>query len=83
MREEITEPKHWRSRNAAGQSWSVRRRDGSLSTAAVDAVFDAEQPLAVSPSEPQTYPELVARIHEQLATLEAQRVQLQQLLDQT
>jgi hypothetical protein len=83
MREEISEPKHWRTRTAPSQSWSVRRRDAALSTEAVDAVFDAEQPLPTSElAEPTTYPELVSRIHEQLAVLEAQRVQLQLLLSQ-
>ena len=89
MREEITEPQQWRKQPAASPSWSVRRRSSGmpLPAAVVDAAFNDESPLEVSrradPPEPATYPELVARIHEQLAGLEAQRAQLQKLLDET
>ena len=88
MREEISEPQQWRARPSASQSWAVRRRADAVPLPAevVDAAFNDDLPLAVShrtePSEPATYPELVARIHEQLALLEAQRVQLQKLLSQ-
>jgi hypothetical protein len=84
MRDEITEPKHWMS-DPSAQSYSARRRAAGIPLPAevVDAAFDEDAPLAVSPDdEPRTYPELVARIHVQLAVLEAQRVQLQKLLSQ-
>lgn len=86
MREEITEPQHWRSRPANSRRWLESRRTDvvPLPVEAVDAVFDSDQRLAVSqsPAEPATYLELVERIHEQLAVLEAQRVQLKLLLSQ-
>jgi hypothetical protein len=57
-----------------------------LPAAVVDAAFNDEAPLTslhrADPPEPATYPELVARIHEQLALLEAQRMKLQKLLSE-
>lgn len=84
MRDEIIEPKHWNS-DPGVPSYSARRRAAGIPLPAeiVDAAFDEGAPVAVSPpDEPTSYPELVARIHEQLALLEAQREQLQKLLRQ-
>ena len=88
MREEISEPQQWRARPCASQSWAVRRRDAAIPLPAevVDAAFNDDESLAVSHEaverDTKSYPGLVARIHEQLALLEAQRVQLQKLLSQ-
>lgn len=88
MREELTEPQQWRKQPGASPSWSVRRRSAGmpLPAAVVDAAFNDDSPLEVSrradPPEPVTYPELVERVHEQLALLEAQRTQLQKLLSE-
>jgi hypothetical protein len=89
MREEITEPQHWRTRPIESPSCSLRRRTAGMPLPAevVDAAFNDDQPLTFShradPPEPATYPELVQRIHEQLALLEAQRSQLQKLLSES
>ena len=86
MREEITEPQHWRKKSVASTGRSNRR--GSTKTLPADAVDAA---LADEPAvegtrtdlpavDAQTYPELMAALSEQLANLEKQNEQLQKLL---
>ena len=60
MREEISEPQHWRSRPSTNPSWSTRRRAATmplsakplsaepLSAELVDAAFTDEEPLTAS-----------------------------------
>ncbi len=60
MREEISEPQHWRSRPSTNPSWSMRRRAATmplsaeplsaepLSAKLVDAAFTDEGPLTAS-----------------------------------
>ncbi len=97
MKEEISEPQHWRSRPSTNPSWSTRRRAATiplpvepLSAELVDAAFTDEGPLTASrldaaevEVDANTYPELIASLTDQLAQLEAQRKQLQKLLAET
>ncbi len=60
MREEISEPQHWRSRPSTNPSWSTRRQAATmplsakplsaepLSAELVDAAFTDEEPLTAS-----------------------------------
>jgi hypothetical protein len=50
MRQEISEPQHWRSRTGANPSWSSRRRATTkpLPAELVDAAFGDESTIAVS-----------------------------------
>ena len=97
MREEISEPQHWRSRPSTNPSWSTRRRAATmplsaepLSAELVDAAFTDEGPLTESrldaaevEVDANTYPELIASLTDQLAQLEVQRKRLQKLLAET
>ncbi len=97
MREEISEPQHWRSRPSTNPSWSTRRRAATmplsaepLSAELVDAAFTDEGPLTASrldaaevEVDANTYPELIASLTGQLAQLETQHKQLQKLLAET
>ncbi len=97
MREEISEPQHWRSRPSTNPSWSTRRRAAAtplsaepLSAELVDAAFTDEGPLTASrldaaevEVDANTYPELIASSTDQLAQLEVQRKRLQKLLAET
>ena len=97
MREEISEPQHWRSRPSTNPSWSTRRRATAmplsaepLSAELVDAAFTDEGPLTASRRDAaevevdaNTYAELMASLTDQLAQIEAQRKQLQKLLAET
>ena len=93
MREEISEPQHWRSRSGTNPSWSTRRRVATKSLPAelVDAAFSDEGSLTTSrldaaeaeiatDSDMTTYPDLIANLTAQLAQLEDHREQLQSLL---
>ena len=88
MREEISEPQHWRGRSTGNVSWSSRRRPVlPLPADVVDAAFSEEVPLPnlrtdAAEIDAQTYPELIATLTEQLAQLDAQREQLTKLLGQ-
>ena len=97
MREEISEPQHWRSTAVAKASWSSRRRAviRPLSAELVDAAFSDESSTTASRLDaPEnegpahavtdgiTYPELIATLNNQLAQLETHRKQIQQLLDE-
>ncbi len=110
MREEISEPQHWRS-HTGNDSWSARRRIAahatgtiaSLPAEVVDAAFADEsssvEPIRGSRRDLATpngvelasvagqdtsvsCPDLVQSLSTQLDMLEAQRAQLQRLLDQ-
>ena len=97
MREEISEPRHWRLRPSTNPSWSTRRRAATMPLSAkplpaelVDAAFTDEWPLTASrldaaevEVDTNTYLELIASLTDQLAQLEAQRRQLQKLLAKT
>jgi hypothetical protein len=93
MREEISEPQHWRSRRGANPSWSTSRRAATkpLPAELVDAAFGDEESLAaprLDAAEAQgategnvtTYPDLIVCLTDQLTQLEAHRQQLQRLL---
>ncbi len=93
MREEISEPQHWKSRRDANPSWSTSRRAATkpLPAELVDAAFGDEESLATprldaaeapdaAEGDVTTYPELIARLTDQLTQLEAHRQQLQRLL---
>lgn len=96
MREEISEPQHWRSHSSANASWSLRRRAAKapLSAELVDAALaeeilpmmsrrDAAEVESVAAVDVKSYPELIVSLTNQLAQLEAHREQLQKLLDKT
>ena len=85
MREEITEPRHWRTHNprSGGRSlsWTSRRREQEhteLPAEAVDAAL-AEEATRVEAAEAS---DIVSNLSLQLDLLEKQREQLQQLLAQ-
>ncbi len=94
MREEITEPLHWRTKTQKNASWtSPRRRSDekrtNLAADAVDAAF-AEEP-ASDNTEPasddscanaQASTDILTSLSSQLTLLEAQREHLQKLLAQ-
>ncbi len=84
MREEITEPQHWRATSLRKRSWSSGYRSHShvdLAAEAVDAALaeDASRDDAcVAP----IATDIVSSLSSQLDLLEQQREQLQKLLDQ-
>jgi len=96
MREEISEPQHWRSsnqRNASrNASWSSRRRsqehDAELAAEAVDAAMTAaamtEQVDCAETTDASNFitSDIISSLATQLDLLEKQREQLQQLLVQ-
>lgn len=94
MREEISEPQHWRTRSgntSASNSWTVRRHQHKLPAEAIDAAFEDET-TSVSPvrgsrrdatgENATSRPDIIQSLSTQLALLEAQREQLQKLLDE-
>ena len=97
MREELSEPQHWRSLPGTNPSWSTRRQAATmplsaepLSAELVDAAFTDEGPLTASrldaaevEVDANTYPELIASLADQLAQLGTQCKQLQELLAET
>ncbi len=83
MREEISEPQHWRVGSQRNQAWSSRRRTHEhveLAADVVDAAL-AEEPVDVVPEMPATS-DIVSSLASQLDLLEQQREQLQRLLEQ-
>ena len=83
MREEISEPQHWRASPPRKQAWSSRRRTHEHTELAADLVDAAlaEEPVDVAPEMPATS-DIVASLASQLDLLEQQREQLQRLLEQ-
>lgn len=89
MREELTEPQHWRARSERAtqrnNSWISRRRSAQereeLAADAVDAALAqvAEEP---ETDEPLNSSEVITNLSKHLDLLEKQRDQIQQLLDQ-
>jgi hypothetical protein len=100
MREEISEPQHWRICSAgstsAVNSWAGHRCQHDLPVEAVDAAFK-EETTRITPArasqrdltartEGERSPsrlDIVQSLSAQLVMLEAQREQLQKLLDET
>lgn len=82
MRDEITEPLHWRNlaqrTNGRDLLWSQRRRSEQLAAEAVDAAFSDKLGVEAKP-DPR---ELVSSLATQLEMLDRQREQLQKLLQQ-
>ena len=88
MREEITEPKHWRagidSGSSRNNSWTTRRRtqeEAQLAADAVDAALADDATSVASDVKPDTT-DIVASLANQLELLEKQREQIQHMLDQ-
>ncbi len=92
MREEISEPQHWRAqepiRSQCNQSWTSRRRSqdrAELTTEARDAAFSevASEVATEAPAKKQlNTTDIVSSLASQLDLLEKQREQLQRLLEQ-
>ena len=86
MREEITEPQHWRQRSGGNPSRPTRRRTAlPLPAEVVDAALAEELPVRGSRTDSaeadvKNYPELIEALSNQLAYLESQNEQLQKLL---
>ncbi len=90
MREELTEPKHWRTRSERAplrnQSWSARRRSqeqAQLEAHVVDAAL--EQQVVDEPPATTEQPnanDIISSLSQHLEQLEEQRAQIQRLLDQ-
>jgi len=95
MRNELTEPQHWRLGSSAHPSWSSRRRTNSkrLPAELVDAAFtDEGSPVASRLDAAEvndvtkgqcdgiSYPELIASLNNQLDQLETHREQIKKLL---
>jgi hypothetical protein len=88
MREELTEPKHWRAGSSTGasrnNSWTTRRRtqeQGQLGAAAVDAAL-ADEDSTSAGDPPLDSTDIISSLANQLQLLEKQREQIQQMLDQ-
>lgn len=86
MRDEISEPQHWRGSNHSSTgrnaSWSSRRRtqeNAELAAEAVDAALADETDPAVEKLDTN---DIISSLASQLSLLEKQREQLQQLLVQ-
>ena len=84
MREEISEPQHWRVNSTRKQAWSSRNRTHDHVELAADAVDAALAEVAVeAPSKEQVATsDIVTSLASQLDLLEQQREQLQRLLEQ-
>lgn len=92
MREEITEPKHWRKASERpthrSKSWATKRHAeqrnderNELSVDALDAALELVADEPVIESQPTTT-EVVSNLSRHLELLEKQREQIQQLLDE-
>ena len=88
MREEITEPKHWRTRGEhKGQRnnlWTTRSRVSRNTEIAADAVDEAITEVCQETAErkQRMSSDIVSNLASQLDLLERQREHLQRLLDQ-
>lgn len=93
MREELTEPQHWRARSERASqrnnSWASRRRTHKREELAIDAVDAALELVADEPetapsetNQPLTSPEVISSLSKHLEQLEQQRHEIQKLLDQ-
>ncbi|MEM8946480.1 MAG: hypothetical protein AAGD11_15010 [Planctomycetota bacterium] len=88
MREEITEPKHWRTaderRGQRNNSWTSRRRAQDQAGLAADIVDAALTDVEAESTESEKLDstEILSSLADQLELLEQQREQIQRLLDQ-
>ena len=80
MREEISEPKHWRSSTRRRRIEATSNSLAYLPREAVDAAF-AEESISAEP-ESDLQKDLLQNISTQLGMLKAQQEHLQQLLAQ-
>lgn len=90
MRKEISESKQWRSRGSRINSWNRPASTEELSADVVDAAFEENAVVApmrssrrdrVAESKPDQK-DIIQSLSAQLEMLEAQRNQIQRLLDQ-
>ncbi len=90
MREELTEPKHWRARSEGAtqrnHSWSARRRSqeqAKLEAHAVDAALEQHivDEVPTTAEQPNAN-EIISSLSQHLEQLEQQRAEIQRLLDQ-
>ena len=88
MRDEISEPQHWRARNEHASprhnSWAARRRSQQQEELPVDAVDAALEQTAVEPEPKPTLDsvDVISSLTQHLKRLEEQSEQIQRLLEQ-